>query len=277
MWMLLSMCALALADEPVVVSQDGLAQVAVGATLYAADSGVTVRAAPGQDSAVVARLELGAAVQRRAGAASVVSREGQPGAWLPAQVGETEGYVWTGDLTPARFSVDLDADGEVEVVTVAWDASGKAVVRAREPAVQGGAAVSTVALGPFEDINGLQTTARASVRDAAETGVPLLHLLVLAGDYCGSSDHHVYTSLSTPGAGQPSVLAEALRHFGDGGDAPVWSSATLVFDAANKTATLTQESGEDTVTTHRSTTDYVLQQGVFVKTRHTSKDLTQAD
>lgn len=249
---------------PLEATLEGLTGLAPDSVVYAAGHNVRVRDDPSTAGQVVRTLALGEPARVRAGGAVAATIGERSSAWVPVRVGDVTGWVWGGALTLARLEADLDADGEQEVLTVAYNGAGEVVVRSREPAVEGDTAVGFVNLGTFQDINGLQGTTHVEVLDAATAGVPLLRVEVVAGEYCGSGSHYRYLSLRSPGAGQPSTLALALSHNGSGGDAPVWWSTEVAFQPARKAATVKSESGEDDQTLASTTTRYTLKAGVFV-------------
>ncbi len=256
--------ASAASPEPVAIEWLGPAAAKPDTTVYAAGANVRIRSSHSTSGDVVHTAFLGQALTIRAGTPAPDTIGQRTSTWLPVRVAGVDGWVWAGAVTTARFEVDLDADGEVEVVTAAYNGAGEIVVRASEPGVAGEAGVTFVTLPAIHDINGLQGSAQVDVLAPQTAGIPLLRVEVLSGEYCGSGSHFRYLSLRSPGPRQPSTLALALSHSGDGGDAPIWWRTKIAFDPTNKTATVEAESGEDDQVHDSNTRRYALKDGVFV-------------
>lgn len=221
-------------------------EYAVGSTVYVVGDGVNLRTGPGTSSAVVAKLPAGTPVSVQA-AGPVGWAEGRQERWyeVATQGGEAQvqGYVFGGVLTPARLEVDLDEDGQMELVTVAFSASHDIVLRFIEQDSANDRRVVTLNLGGWGDINGTLDELHASTTSRHETGAPLVMIHVPNRYMCGSWNLTVYASYTSPGSGQPGVAKDALRTI-VGCDEPLCFASEVAFHPKAKEATVTTRSRE---------------------------------
>mgnify|MGYP000353493019 CR=1 FL=1 len=264
MWTHLLLAPALAAAEPIVFSLAGPQDAKAGDTLYTAGDNVRIRKGPSTDAHVIATVRLGTALTVQAGEVVHDDIGERASVWLPVKVNGKTGHVWAGALTRARLTVDLDEDGEDELVTASFNTLGEVVVRTLEPSVEGPEAVGFVKFGPFHDINGVMERATLSAVPKAEAGLPLARVETLAGEYCGSGSFFNYVSHRSAAKGVPGSTRRALNHRGSGGDSPVWWSTEVAFSPANRQVTITRESGEDDSTLERSVAVLTLHEGVFV-------------
>lgn len=214
----------------------------VGATWYAAGSGVNLRERPSVDAPVTGQLSLGQPVVVTAISEVSLTMGQRAAPW--AKVGG--GFVWAGALTPWRGVADLDGDGTDEVLVVAWRNDDHLVVRASAAAAPATRAAEELDLGTFGDIGGPLTQAQVRLTSGAETGIPLVQVHVPGRDMCGSGTWRRYAAWT----GRALSLALSVDTWGD---APVYmlDQATFVPDA--REVTLVRRHSEDgereTVTT----------------------------
>jgi hypothetical protein len=236
----------------------------MGQRLFVAGHGVNLRAAASTDAPVVTELDLGTPVLVQALLADGAEVGGRGGRWYAVKLeeGGRQGALFGGVLSPARIDADLDQDGETELAVLTWGWDNKKVIRVREPAIAGAAAVTELDLGPTHDIEGPQVELWAGVTGAGETGIPLLKLHTPGREMCGSGSATHYVSYRSEGAGTLGTLREAVRdhHWSD---APVYSYAELSWEPGARAVTVREvvsdgESDEQITVTRR-----VLRDGVF--------------
>jgi hypothetical protein len=257
------------AKDPIKVEQ-GAPPPAQGATVYVEKDGAPMREGPSGDAKVVKKLPLGVPVTVQAEAPVAGTLAGEQGHWVRIYnnaEGAGYGWMWSGTLTFARFKQDLDGDGEAEVVTVGFNKDDEVVVRVREPkATDPDEASASVNLGRRSDIDGTLTAVEVSLMPASEAGLPLVQVMWIGREMCGSSSWHSYASYSEAGGPKAKI---ALSHVGSGADAPIYWETTARFMAADKAVELTEvnggEGGDDAAPTEeKKTARYVLKDGVFV-------------
>ncbi len=251
--------------ESLFIDFAGPSKPSPGETLYAAGDNVRIRAAPSVSAALITELSMGTPVVV-ADDAPVPGIVGErEGAWIPVRVADQAGWSWAGTLTRARNVLDIDNDGEDEVVTVAYGADGALVVRVGEPKVAAEDRVSFVQVGPFTDSEGILRRTSVTWLAATEAGVPLVRLEAQAGEYCGSGSQFAYVAAVSAGQAQPSKATLALTHPGSGGDAPIWWETRATFFPDRKEVEVVETSGEEQQTHDTRTQRWVWKDGVFVR------------
>ena len=158
------------------------------------------------------------------------------------------------------FRADLDEDGEVEQISVSFSPTLEVIVTVYEPA--GG--IVRLNLGTFEDFSGVSEDLYASLSDPDQTGVPLLEVRLPAAEQCGSWERHNYISYRAPEPGVPGSVKRAIEVI-NGGDSPVYTDQSVVFDPDNRTVRLTVANGDDTGET-TTITHHAFIDGVYETT-----------
>ncbi len=236
----------------------------VGQRLFVAGHEVNLRAAASTDAPVVRELDLGAPVVVKALLADDVEVGGRTDRWYAVEVegAGVQGALFGGVLTPARVELDLDQDGEDEVVVLTWGWERNSVVRIREPSIQGAAAVTQLDLGPTHDIDGPQELMFLLTTTAEQTGIPLLKVHLPGREMCGSGTRTRYLSYRTAKTATLGDLREAIEEH-HWADAPVYDYVELSFEPKARAVTARQVTynGEDDE--QISVTRKVLRDGVF--------------
>ena len=222
-------------------------------SVWAAGTGVNVRAAPSPDAEKVRALTLGEPVTITSVSPAELTLGELTAPW--AQVGPNA-WVWSGALTTARVEADLDADGDREVHVVAWRSDRHLVVRTTVASWPAERPAEEIDLGTFGDIEGPLDTAILTLTPASETGVPLLRVVVPGREMCasGTRTHYVWWS----GTRLATVL-EAT----DWADAPIWTYDALVFDPPAKAVVKTNRRSEDAEVEEITTQRFVWDGATF--------------
>ncbi len=249
-------------------------KVAKGAELFVASHNANLREKPGVESAVVAILPMATRVKVLKPSSGPTSVSGKVDRWYEVEVldgparGE-RGHLFGMLLTPAAWVIDLDGDGEDEIVTAAFASNFEIRIRIREPEVDEPDSVSLdvrSAGGAFAQRKGGR--ARVSVLPRAKAGIALIQVHAYV-EACADYATH-WISYSVPGR-KPGVLGEPKLALTQGGiaDSPVHSDYAVTFDPAKRTAVVVRtnkeegEDGKETVT--KTTTRYKLEDGVYLE------------
>jgi hypothetical protein len=148
-----------------------------GHKLFIAVDQASLRSELGEDARVLASLSLGTPVTVKRRLEPRVRQLDRVDYWYEVEVKRADGPPVTGLvfgnlLTPLRFEVDLDGDGEKELATVAMTADFKIRVRVMEPKLPPNQRVASLDLRPAGE--GPGGSARVSFVDAKKAGVALL-------------------------------------------------------------------------------------------------------
>lgn len=228
-------------------------------TLYAA-TGTDVLDAPGGTRVGVLGFGEQVRIEESGAVAVVADRVDQ---WYRV-TGEHTGWVFGGDLTPSRWEVDMDLDGEKELVTVAWMADFSVRVRVLEPNLRAGGMMQ-IDLEPAGGgyISQVGATATADLVPASKSGIPLVHVRV--GVEACADYREDWVSYQAPAAVKIGSARLALS-LGGLIDPPNDSQFEVTFSGKRKTAYVTrttvQEEGQDPTV---ESTRYVLRDGVFLQ------------
>jgi hypothetical protein len=156
----------------------------------------------------------------------------------------------------ARVQADLDGDGDTELIVAGFGADHAIQVAVTERNGQ----TTRLDLGSRGDIFGPRDTFELHVTPARETGVPLAHIFVPGGEYCGSGDTSIYISYSQEAA--KTRLQPALE-VGSFFDAPIWSHTELNFDPRRKSVLVVTSWGGEEGHQGRERERRVFRDGVF--------------
>ena len=149
------------------------------------------------------------------------------------------------------LSLDLDHDGVSELFEATFDDEHHLQLTVSE-----GDQRHTLDLGEVSDINGPRTEVEVSVVPEAESGVPLLMLLVPRGEYCGSGNTWFYVSY---------VGDEPRRalQVADWSDAPVWTRVETTFDPKRRAVRIVRRYGEEDKTRSTDREKLTFVDGVY--------------
>ncbi|MFT5685929.1 MAG: hypothetical protein ACI8RZ_006884 [Myxococcota bacterium] len=161
--------------------------------------------------------------------------------------------------SPVMLRADLDEDGVVEQVVVGFSLTREVHVAVYEP----GGGVTRLNLGRVVDFSGVRDELLVSLPDPAQTGAPLLLVVVPAAEQCGSWDRDTYISY------QDGQLQVALS-MTNGSDSPSYIEESVAFFTDSRTATLTTVSGDDAGET-TTITRRALVGGVYETTSTTER------
>jgi hypothetical protein len=224
-----------------------------GAILGLAVDGTNLRASASTTAEVLAALPLGARVKVRAPGAALSRIDQRFDRWHevevlePAALAGKRGYLFGAALTPAVFRVDLDGDGALDEVAVAWTWNFKVRVRVRAGTPAGAAAaepakVETLDVDPAGQAYACcGGEATVELLAASVAGVPLVHLSTNARA-CGDTGEHWVSFLAVKGA--PPRLRESLKAFGLT-DPPSNAEVEARFDPKARAVTLVQRVWSD--------------------------------
>ncbi len=177
--------------------------------------------------------------------------------------GEHPGWVFGGQLTPYRWDVDMDGDGERELVTAAWVSGFTVRVRVLEPNMRAGATMQLdvdAAGGGY--ISQLGAIATLDLIPASKAGIALIHVHMGVEACADFRDDWISYSSSGPSRIGSERVALSLSGLID---PPNDSEFTVEFSGKRKTAYVTHSQAEaegqpPSITNQR----YVLRDGVFL-------------
>ncbi len=254
-------------SHPTAASEDDLTSYTfpkwpVRTTVYAASGEVAVYDAVGGKS--LGLIPFGQALRvEEVGASATVADKVD--AWYRVS-GPKNGWVHGGDLTPYRWEVDLDGDGEKEVATATWLGDFTVRVRVFEPSVSAGGVMQLdvdAAGGGYLSQNGAEL--QAEIVPYSTAGIAMIHLH-LGVEACADfrDDWISYTS---EGAGRIGTEHVALSLAGLS-DPPNSSTFEVAFSGKRKTAYVTRTTAKGDAsakpTNDVATTRYVLRDGLYL-------------
>ncbi len=260
--------------EKAEIGQFQFAKYEKGDVLFVASHNTNLRDKPRVKSAVEAILPMATRVKVVKPSSGPTSVIGKVDRWYEVEVldgpGKGErGHLFGMLLTPAAWVVDMDGDGEDEIVTAAFASSFEIRVRIREPKVDEPDSVSL----DVQSAGGVYLSqkgghARVSVLPPTKAGIALVQVHAYV-EACADYATH-WVSYSVPG-GKPGVLGEPKLALTQGGiaDPPVHSDYAVTFDPGKRTAVAVQtnsaedEDGKESVT--KTTTRYKLEDGVYLE------------
>lgn len=234
-----------------------------------------LRAEPKEDAPVLATLPMGAKVTVKKRVGGVVKVSDRVDAWYQVKAPGAEGKPVTGFMfgnvmTQACYSLDMDGDGEEELVTVAMTADFKIRVRVMEPRLPPPHRVASAEVEPAGQLytGHVGGPAEVSLVDAKRAGVPLIQ--VDSRPEQDSDYSTTYFSYVVPD-GKPGVLGQVkVALYASGlADPPNISEYKVSFQAQERKATVLRTSteeeddGRDTKTVTRQ--HYQWQDGVYVE------------
>ncbi len=240
-----------------------------GQVLRVASDGARLRAAPSPSGAPIAALILGARVKIVGSSSAAVRLDQRVDHWYEVELAEggARGHLFGAVLSPAVWDLDLDDDGETEVVSAVWTWDFKIKVRVLEPALPAGErelSFVVPATGQAYACCGGNATIEPIARKTA--GLSLLSVgtrIEACGDY-GTS----WLSYRSKRRGAAGRLAVAIRT-SSLGDPPSYAESKLSFRPKTREAIVVVESwvddGEGRSEASRSTSRYRLKGGVFVE------------
>lgn len=244
-----------------------------GDLLFVAAHDVNLRAAPNTKADLVATLPMATQVKVRAVAGGRAIELGKVDQWYQVEVVDkaaaagATGYLFGMVLTPAAYRLDLDGDGALEVVTVAFTQAFKIRVRVREPQLAEPSHTFVdlePAGGAFIGRRGGLATVKLVPRQTA--GVDLVEVFAHVEACADDATHWVSYTAPAGERGRLGTARVALSQMGMS-DPPTVSSYEVRFDAKARTARVvrTQEGEDDEGAVQRSTstTAYRLVDGVY--------------
>jgi SH3 domain-containing protein len=244
-----------------------------GEKLFVASHNSNLRKKPSSKSKVVTTLTMAARVKviKPVGVATTII--GKVDKWYQIEVIEPgpnkgkKGFLFGMLLTPAAFHVDLDGDGEKEIVTVAFAQNFKIRVRIREPKVDEPDHVSF----DVDSAGGAYLSQQGGLADISlvpkeKAGIGLVQVYAHV-EACADFATR-WVSYTVPG-NKPGVLGEPKLAMTQSGlaDSPVHSDYKVSWDPKAKTATAVQttseedENGKEHV--EKKTRRYKLVEGIF--------------
>jgi hypothetical protein len=248
-----------------------------GQEAFVASHNTNLRDRASTQGAVLAALPMAARVKILDAEGGPANVAGKIDRWYQVEVAEPgpaqgkRGFLFGMVLTPYAFKLDLDQDGEAEIITAAFTQDFLVRLRIREPKVDQPEHVALdvrPAGGAYISRQG--GLARVRVLPPATAGVGLIEVFVHV-EACADYATH-WVSYQVPGR-KPGVLGEAKLALTQGGlsDPPVHASYEVSFDPKLPGATVqrkvTEEDAQGKVTEERKTLRFKLQDGVFVELR----------
>ena len=244
-----------------------------GDLLFVASHDSNLRSKANAKSKVVTKLPMATQVVVRKVAGGSKTVIGKVDRWYQVEVvkdgkatGMT-GYLFGLVLTPAAWQVDLDGDGELEIVTAAFLPDFKIRIRIREPKVSEPTNLNV----DVDSAGGAYLSQRGGMADVKivpkqKAGVGLVEVFAHV-EACADFATH-WVSYQVPG-NKPGLLGEAKLAMSQSGisDSPVHSRYEVTFDPKTKTAKSVQtnsesdEEGKETVS--KEAHNYRLEAGVY--------------
>jgi hypothetical protein len=244
-----------------------------GEKVFVASHNSNLREKASSKSGVVTTLPMATRVKVLKPVGGPTTIIGKVDRWYQVEVVEPgpakgkRGHLFGMLLTPAAFRVDMDGDGEEEIVTAAFAQNFKIRIRVREPKVDEPEQVSVdvnAAGGAYISRQG--GWAGISLVPADKAGIALVQVYAHV-EACADFATH-WVSYTVPG-NKPGVLGEARLAMTQSGlaDSPVHSDYKITWDPKAGTAKAVQttseedENGKEHV--EKTTRRYKLVKGVF--------------